>query len=158
MSRFLVRQTIDLSLVIEATTPEAARRIADSIPDCDWDTFTRSGLEVEPEDLSDRPTKHTPGPWHVEPLEGEEAFALVICTPEVGHIARVEREDGLAPMDAADAELIADAPAMLEALAGCVTEPGAHCLTYGTDTPKLRRRIEAINAIARAILARHGAI
>ena len=40
------------------------------------------------------------------------------------------------------------------ALRACITENGAHCLAYGSDTPALRARIAAINIIAGAVLAK----
>jgi len=43
---------------------------------------------------------------------------------------------------------------LLAALAECITEDGAHCLAYGTDTPKLRARLEAISTLARAAIAK----
>jgi hypothetical protein len=50
------------------------------------------------------------------------------------------------------AELVAAAPDLLAALLECVTDEGAHCLAYGTDTPAMRRRIAEINRIANAAI------
>ena len=54
----------------------------------------------------------------------------------------------------ANARLIAACPDLLAALRKCLTEEGAHCLAYGSDTPTLRRRIAAINELARAAIAK----
>ena len=54
----------------------------------------------------------------------------------------------------ANARLIAAAPDLLAALRECMTENGAHCLAYGSDTPKLRARIAVINMIVGAALAK----
>ncbi len=50
------------------------------------------------------------------------------------------------------ARLTAECTRLRVALVQCGTDSGAKCLAYGTDTPALRRRIAAINTIAREAL------
>jgi hypothetical protein len=99
--------------------------------------------------------KHTPGPWAWEnnnPEEiGEEGGQLVASSGEV----LIETDAGFyGPHGLATRALIAAAPDLLAALEACVTEDGARCLAYGSDTPTLRRRIAAINEAARAAIAK----
>jgi len=71
---------------------------------------------------------HTPGPWHYEPFVGEPD-AIWLGNAD-GYVAHIRREDGLEPIDWADARLIAEAPAMLEALRLFADELGQ----WGLDT------------------------
>ena len=54
----------------------------------------------------------------------------------------------------ANAALIAAAPAMLAALEECITDEGARCFSNAPPDPDLmRRRLNAINTIARAAIS-----
>lgn len=108
-----------------------------------------------------RTDRHTPGPWDVRQESVCPEWSIVVATG--GRIvANVNSETGpdIPPLVStkmpreANARLIAAAPEMLEALREVVTEDGANCLAYGTDTPAFRRRIAAINTIARAAIAK----
>lgn len=60
--------------------------------------------------------KHTPGPWHVEPLQADEGKSLAITSKESGIIAIIEPDDmGVFTKgtDKANASLIAAAPELL---------------------------------------------
>jgi hypothetical protein len=104
-------------------------------------------------------TQHTPGPWivrqwglpagqmTVEVVRGGLRSKVAILHPS--HIC--EEHDGNIQ---ANARLIAAAPDLLAALKECITDDGARCLAYGADTPTLRRRLAAINSVARAALAK----
>lgn len=74
--------------------------------------------------------KHTPGPWSVEPLESTGGADMAICAPSCGWVVAVVQHDPDIQAtdnpdsesvvwhntDLANAHLIAEAPAMLEAL------------------------------------------
>jgi hypothetical protein len=60
-------------------------------------------------------SEHTPGPWHVEPLESE-TDALAICKAHDGAVATIVPWDTLDETDYANACLIAAAPELLEVL------------------------------------------
>lgn len=76
-------------------------------------------------------SKHTPGPWHVEPLQATHGADLAICGD--GYIVAVVQHDPeIQPAEEVDGEnvrwhtsdkpnahLIAAAPAMYEALRAC---------------------------------------
>lgn len=56
---------------------------------------------------------HTPAPWTVEGLVGDEDYTLAICSREVGVIATLSDEHGISDDMKADAALIAAAPQLL---------------------------------------------
>lgn len=103
-----------------------------------------------------KPAAHTAGPWSIRTVIEENQTTGEVCErydidPYVAEIFYTNAA-GLA-----NARLIAAAPELLAALQECVTEDGANCLAYGTDTPKLRARIAKINSICRtAIIAARG--
>jgi hypothetical protein len=58
----------------------------------------------------------TEGPWHVEPTDGNPNSLSIVKYGD-GYIAEINRaDDGLQPVDHADARLIAAAPSLYEAL------------------------------------------
>lgn len=64
-------------------------------------------------------TKHTPGPWHVEPEEASEHRGLAICAEDAVVATITPDENGPFPLDDTDranAQLIAAAPDLLAAL------------------------------------------
>ncbi len=81
---------------------------------------------------------HTPGPWHIEPLQDDEGESIAICKAGLGVIAVIEggnnpaadgaRTQGFSyDVDQANARLIAAAPEILEALKlleGMIEETG----------------------------------
>jgi hypothetical protein len=93
-------------------------------------------------------TKHTPGPWinqgsRVVDLPGRQ-YAATICTLGTS----TEIADPLA-----NAQLIAAAPDLLEALQECITEEGAACLARD-DAYQMRKRLYTINTLARVAIAK----
>jgi hypothetical protein len=102
-------------------------------------------------------TTHTQGPWKV--LEhgkgiGKHCVGTENTAPVQAVICEINTKS-LLTTDAirlANARLIAACPELLAALRECITDEGAHCLAYGSDTPTLRRRIAAINELARAAI------
>jgi len=96
---------------------------------------------------------HTRLPWRTTPIDSIFAdgpgYAVAQTQQVAGDLGGEERT--------ANADFIVRAcnshADLLAALEECVTEDGAHCLAYGTDTPKLRARLEAVNQIARAAIA-----
>jgi len=104
--------------------------------------------------------RHTPVPWTVHPQYTDRSvFPIGTTEPDGSSIilAEVNSRGGTEENQRANAEFIVRAcnshADLLAALEECVTEDGAHCLAYGTDTPKLRARLEAVNQIARAAIA-----
>lgn len=98
-------------------------------------------------------TLHTPGPW--TDAIGMAGRPIVSSVNQSTDIIAVMSRSGKTQEEAyANARLIAAAPDMLAALQECITEDGANCLAYGTDTPKLRARLRAINETARAAIAK----
>jgi len=88
--------------------------------------------------------KHTPGPWQYSPghdphnqaqIYGENGKTLAITYSDEG---------------SANAQLIAAAPALLEALRECITEPGAACWKKREYAEK---RIRYIDQMARAAIS-----
>lgn len=81
-----------------------------------------------------------------------EAWQLCVCV--VPSTVDPRPTPDAAAKDKATAEryarLIAEAPAMADALRQCITPDPA----YGTDTPTLRARLAAINTIAETILSK----
>lgn len=77
-------------------------------------------------------TKHTPGPWRVVPCGGISTAIQRAAPMPLGAavIATVSHSDG--ETQAADARLIAAAPAMLEALREIVAEQDARTPPQGT--------------------------
>lgn len=91
--------------------------------------------------------QHTPGPWHVH-VEQEynigRTKSVYICAGvgwPAGQLARVNAADGLYERDA-NARLIAEAPAMLEALFQYRDD-----LRYPPTGDSRLRRLERVNAI-----------
>lgn len=89
-------------------------------------------------------SKHTPGPWQYSPghdphnqaqIYGENGKTLAITYSDEG---------------SANAQLIAAAPALLEALRECITEPGAACWKKREYAEK---RIRYIDQMARAAIS-----
>ena len=98
-------------------------------------------------------TKWTAGPWTIKGFhvgDGSATLRAESIEPNICEMASSRSPEETR----ANAQLIAAAPEMADVLRYCVTEDGAHCLAYGTDTPKLRARLQAINAIVCPILAR----
>jgi len=100
-------------------------------------------------------TQHTPGPWATGPvfcgqtrILADNGKCLIVGLPYAGQYGPDSTEE------AANARLIAAAPDLLAALKECITDDGARCLAYGADTPTLRRRLAAINSVARSALAK----
>lgn len=100
-------------------------------------------------------TSHTPGPWIINIRTVREGF----CDPGIW----IHNDSGTVvdtgairehPLSEADRTLIAAAPELLEALRECITEDGARCLANTEHPGLLVRRIQAINAAARAAIAR----
>lgn len=93
--------------------------------------------------------KHTPGPWRWDQGWG----AIVAGDDGRGGceelVTPVWREQDT-PERLANAALIAAAPDLLEALRECITDDGACCMNTGQRD----RRLKAIDAIARAAIAR----
>jgi hypothetical protein len=102
-------------------------------------------------------TQHTPGPWHVlHQYTDRRVFPIGEDNGDGSHtiIAEANALGGTEENWGANARLIAAAPDLLAALKECITDDGALCLAYGTDTPTLRRRLAAINSLARSALAK----
>jgi hypothetical protein len=96
--------------------------------------------------------KHTPGPWTwhrsanfiVAPRK--TVCENIAATSPAGFAHHTEETE-------ANARLIVAAPAMLAALREIVTEDGATCMRNGMSAATLlRRRIESINTVARAVI------
>lgn len=66
--------------------------------------------------------QHTPGPWHIEPLQADLGLSIAICKADRGIIAVIQApEDDELPEftreeDEANARVIAAAPELLAAL------------------------------------------
>jgi len=94
--------------------------------------------------------KHKHAQWFkLSDIDGNVSISSTVgpdwCSPE-HYVGRVRKEH---------AALIAAAPELLEALAGCITEPGAHCYVNaaGGNVESLERRLVEINRAARAAIA-----
>ena len=68
-------------------------------------------------------SKHTPGPWHVEPEEWTEGRGLAICARD-GVVAIIDREGNADTEDKANAHLLAASPEMYELLRHILTADG----------------------------------
>jgi hypothetical protein len=68
-------------------------------------------------------SKHTPTPWHVEPLEGDPN-GIAICAANIGIVATILRpaDEGLCDADHADAAYIVNSANLFPQLAGLVAE------------------------------------
>ena len=93
--------------------------------------------------------KHTPGPWfahhrQISSLTSTHGCTIANCNSAARGISDDEAE--------ANSILIALAPEMLEALRECITEDDAPGMQPGLG--RQRRRLHAINDIARAALAK----
>lgn len=92
---------------------------------------------------------HTPGPWEINAENYITRHGNVVASVTRYGVGRVI--DGeLLPWKTwqANVKLIASAPTLLQALRDCVTDDSAACFALGETG--LRRRLEAINAIAKA--------
>lgn len=95
---------------------------------------------------------YTPGPWRQHQTDGK-TYASVRgssgrCVADCG-----SRSDEVAQ---ANARLIASAPALLAALAECVTDEGAACFASGDGMAahaRCTRRLDYISRTARAAIA-----
>lgn len=96
--------------------------------------------------------KHTSGPWKVYNNVGRKGEIGVIAEAAPCVIASGFSEKYWPGIARANAELIAAAPEMLAALEECITDKGAYCMGRGIED--LKRRIEAINAIAQKAIAK----
>ena len=98
-------------------------------------------------------TTHTPRHWHFD------AYEKIIVSKEVDWavIARFDNLEGGSREVSyaewhANGRLMRAAPALLEALEECITDPGANCIVTN-DVAYMIRRFQEINRIARAALA-----
>ncbi len=89
--------------------------------------------------------RYTPGPWEYSP--GHDPHNQAQIYGEGGKTLAITYSDE----GSANARLIAAAPAMLEALRECITEPGAACWNKREYAEK---RIRYIDQMARAAIAR----
>lgn len=88
-------------------------------------------------------TKHTPGPWELKKTRAR----IEVATPARGGCYAFTHNDE------ANARLIASAPDLLAALQECVTDDNATCIVTN-DVAYMIRRLRAINAMARAAIAK----
>ena len=107
-------------------------------------------------------SKHTPGPWAVEPRQWDHGASLAIVAPNSGYIvAVVPFDEDIQTVDEPDyntvkrhpnevpnAHLIAAAPAMYEALAQAIEELADYEATRNDPKSMTRYRCEA--ALAQA--------
>lgn len=89
-------------------------------------------------------TQHTPGPWQYSP--GHDPHNQAQIYEKNGKTLAVTYSDE----GSANARLIASAPALLEALRECITEPGAACWKKREYAEK---RIRYIDQMARAAIS-----
>ncbi len=96
-------------------------------------------------------TQHTPGPWQTVPTTAKNAgsIRMDVVSPVTTFAPSYVAGDILPE----DARLIAAAPDLLEALAECITDPGAHAYA-SEDYYKAKQRLLAINNTARAAIAK----
>lgn len=96
--------------------------------------------------------KHTPGPWHffnsgagLIRSENGKTIAQLKSVSRQGFRKAADLDE-----EVANAQLIAAAPALLEALRECITEPGAACWKKREYAEK---RIRYIDQMARAAIS-----
>ena len=96
-------------------------------------------------------SKHTPKPWLTKPTAsiGPQRAVYSETDPSGRDIAIVYDSEN----SEADANLIAAAPELLEALRECVTDDNANCIVT-SDVCYMIRRFKAINAIVRTAIAK----
>jgi hypothetical protein len=94
---------------------------------------------------------HTPGPWNVERPYGENG--LYVVAPNTGIIAKMWEPDSGYGSKAANAQLMASAPKLLEALQAVVRESGLSADDLDPEISTHRPLIAAYAAIAKATQA-----
>ena len=94
---------------------------------------------------------HTPGPWTIEAENYITRHGNLVASVARYGVGRVINGE-LLPWKTwqANAKLIAAAPTLLQALRDCITDDSAACFALGEAG--LKRRLEAINAIAKAAI------
>lgn len=100
---------------------------------------------------------HTPGSWKIAGKSSNDGEAFVIESESrtIGWTCNTLNEtdeEVITEEDKANAQLIATAPDLLEALKECITDDGASAMKEGLG--RSRRRLLAINEIAKAAIAK----
>ncbi len=96
---------------------------------------------------------HTPGPWHT----GKSSLdRLIYADSEHAFDLAIVRNGGNDSEVDANANLIAASPEMLTALEECVTDDDARAMTDESRNAAsiARRRLDAINKVVRAAIAK----
>jgi hypothetical protein len=104
--------------------------------------------------------QHSPGPWHVEPLQWDRGASIAICNKHQGVLAIIEPlneadDEATAVRDECDyanASLMAAAPLLLEALDYLLAQTVDMDLKYGITPSEGEEdaRMKALDAIAQA--------
>lgn len=106
--------------------------------------------------MQSKTTEHTPGPWTLRGdyvTDGNDK--MVAATSASGAFAHKDEWVAMNAtfMSGANAQLIAAAPDLLEALQECITDDGAYAMGRN-DAAALKMRIAAINAAAKIAIAK----